>query len=46
MKASGYGRDLGPEPLKKYRSAKQITEYTSKQKWDWYHTHNKPVAKL
>lgn len=44
LRDSGYGRDLGPDALKKYSNAKQVTSYTSEDIWDWYMQSPKPPS--
>ena len=36
VKNSGFGRELGPFGFEGFLSVKQITTYTSPDKWDWY----------
>lgn len=36
VKNSGFGRELGPFGFEGFMSVKQVTTYTSSDKWDWY----------
>lgn len=36
LKRSGYGRDLGPDGLKKYCNVKSVVTYESGDTWTWY----------
>ena len=36
IKKSGFGRELGQWGLDAYTNLKQVTAYTSSDKWDWY----------
>ena len=36
MQNSGFGRELGEWGLDTFMSVKQVTEYTSSERMDWY----------
>lgn len=44
VKNSGFGRELGPFGFEAFLSVKQVTSYTSNDKWDWYP--DNPPAKM
>ena len=36
LQNSGFGRELGEYGLETFMSVKQVTEYTSSERMDWY----------
>lgn len=44
VKDSGFGRELGPFGFEGFLAVKQVTTYTSADKWDWYP--DAPASKL